>query len=296
MRKLLAARRLSLLLLASIAGVAANAAELDPKVPDLSGLWGKSSIPYQRPASGPGPLERMRLPSGQPTRNPQVGDYTNPILRPEAAAAVKRFGELAQTIGVSDPETECWPEAPPYIYKIQETQIIQQRDRILIVYSYGNQIRRIRLNDKHPEHVTPSWYGDSVGHFEGDTLVVDTVGIKRGAYSMLDRYGTPFSDALRVVERFRLIDGAEAEASMRQHEQEFGRIQIGYAVDPNYQGPGLQVQFTVEDPKIFTTPWSGVVTFRRNIGPWPERICAENVSNYGLVPDPDLPKAEKPDF
>lgn len=236
------------------------------------------------------------MPSGQPSRNSQLGDYTSPILKPEAAAAVKRFGELSETVGVSDPETECWPEAPPYIYKIQETQLIQQRDRILIIYSYSNQIRRIRLNDKHPEHVTPSWYGDSVGHFEGDTLVVDTVGIKRGRYSMLDRYGTPFSDALHVVERFRLIDGKEAEPAMRKNEQEYGRIQIGYEVDPNYKGPGLQVQFTVEDPKMFTTPWSGVVTFRRNIGPWPERICAENVENYGLIPNPDLPKAEKPDF
>jgi hypothetical protein len=286
----------SLLLLACVFGVAAHAAEPARPVPDLSGLWGKSSIPYQRPASGPGPLERLRLPSGRPIRNAQVGDYTNPILKPEAAAAVKRFGELAQTVGVSDPETECWPEAPPYIYKIQETQIIQQRDKILIIYSYSNQVRRIRLNVKHPERVTPSWYGDSVGHFEGDTLVVDTVGIKHGKYSMLDRYGTPFSDALHLVERFKLIDHDVAEADMRKNEQEYGRIQIGYGVDPNDKGPGLQVQFTVEDPKMFTAPWSGVVTFRRNIGPWPERICAENVNNYGIIPEPDLPSADKPDF
>jgi hypothetical protein len=289
-------RRCALLLAAVLVSVPAGAADKDSPVPDLAGLWGKSSIPYQRPASGAGPLERMRSPSGRPVRNGQVGDYTNPILKPEAAAAVKRFGELAQTVGVSDPETECWPEAPPYIYKIQETQIIQQRDTILIVYSYSNQIRRIRLNDKHPEHVTPSWYGDSVGHFEADTLVVDTVGIKRGKYSMLDRYGTPFSDALHLVERFRLVDHDEAEAAMRKNEQEFGRIQIGYEVDPNYKGPGLQVQFTVEDPKMFTVPWSGVVTFRRNIGPWPERVCAENVHNYGIIGEPDLPKADKPDF
>jgi hypothetical protein len=284
------------LLLAGIAGVAAGAAEPDSQVPDFSGLWGKSSIPYQRPASGPGPLERLRLPSGQMSRNSQLGDYTHPMLRPEAAAAVKRFGENSESGSASDPETECWPEAPPYIYKIQETQILQQRDKILIIYSYSHQIRRIRLNDKHPAQVTPSWYGDSVGHFEGDTLVVDTVGIKRGPYSMLDRYGTPFSDALHLVERFRLIDGKVAEAEMRKHEQEYGRIQIGYAVDPNDKGPGLQVQFTVEDPKMFTTPWSGIVTFRRNIGPWPERICAENASNYGVIPDPDVPQADTPDF
>lgn len=282
--------------LAFAAVLSANAGEPVAKVPDFSGLWGKSSIPYQRPVSGPGPLERMRLPDGRPSRNSQLGDYNNPILKPEAAAIVKRFGEMAASIPVSDPETECWPEAPPYIYKIQETQIIQQRDRILIFYSYSSQIRRIRLNSKHPEHVTPSWYGDSVGHFEGDTLIVDTAGIKRGKYSMLDRYGTPFSDELHLVERFKLIDGKIAEDSMRKHEQEYGRILIGYAVDPNYKGPGLQVTFTVDDPKMFTAPWSGVVTFRRNVGPWPERICAENATNFGIIPDPDLPKTENPDF
>jgi hypothetical protein len=269
---------------------------VEQPTPDLSGLWGRSSIPYERPASGQGPLERLLLPSGQRTRNSQVGDYTNPILKPETAAKVKRFGEQAQSTGVSDAETECWPESPPYLFRIQETQIIQQRDWLLIVYSYSNQIRRIRLNQSHPEHMTPSWMGDSVGHFEGDTLVVDTIGIKVGPYSMLDRYGTPYSDALHLVERFRLIDHDEAEAAMKRNEQEYGRVQVGYSVDPNHKGPGLQLRFTVEDPEMFTAPWSGVVTYRRNLGPWPERVCAENASNFGIIDDPNLPAAEKPDF
>src|SRR4051812_15658676 len=149
----------------------AHAAQADSAVPDLSGSWGRSSIPYERPESGAGPLERLTLPSGRRARNSQLGDYTSPILTPETAAAVKRFGELAQTAGASDAETECWPESPPYLFRIQETQLIQQRNRILIVYSYSNQIRRIFLNRDHPSHVTPSWMGDSVGHFEGDTLV-----------------------------------------------------------------------------------------------------------------------------
>ena len=288
--------KLSLLLVAGIVSVTANAKELDSSVPDLSGSWGRSSIPYEKPSSGPGPLERLRLPSGERARNSQLGDYTSPILKPQAAEVVKHFGELAQTSGVSDAETECWPESPPHIFRIQETQIIQQRDRILIIYSYSNQIRRIRLNESHPEHVSPSWAGDSVGHFEGDTLVVDTVGIRRGPYSMLDRYGTPYSDALHLVERFRLIDHAAAEAAMQRNESEYGRIQVGYAVDPNDKGPGLQLQFTIEDPNIFTVPWSATVTYRRNIGPWPERVCAENVNNYGVIDDPKLPTANTPDF
>jgi hypothetical protein len=58
----------------------------------------------------------------------------------------------------------------------------------------------------------------------------------------------------------------------------------------------LRLEFTVEDPKTFTTPWTGVVTYRRNIGPWPERVCAENVHNYGAMADPNLPTANRPDF
>jgi hypothetical protein len=138
--------------------------------------------------------------------------------------------------------------------------------------------------------------GDSVGHFEGDALVIDTIGIKHGPYSMLDRYGTPYSDALHLVERFRLIDRGEAEAAMKRNEQEYGRVRVGYAVDPDYQGPGLQVQFTVEDPKTFTAPWSGVVTYRKNVGPWPERVCAENLHNFGIIDDPNVPSEKTPAF
>ena len=265
------------------------------EVPDFSGLWGRSSIPYERPDSGVGPLDRLRLPSEARARNPQVGDYTNPILTANTAETVKQFGQRAQTVGVQDAETECWPESPPYIFRVQETQIIQQRDRVLIFYSYSNQIRRIRLNQSHPPHVTPSWMGDSVGHVEGDTLVIDTIGIKRGPYSMLDRYGTPYSAALHLVERFRLIAHDDAEAAMQRNEREYGRVQVGYAVDPNYKGPGLQLHFTVEDPQTFTMPWSGVVTYRRDIGPWPERVCAENVHNFGAAEDPKVP-AQEPDF
>jgi hypothetical protein len=273
----------------------ASAQERRPEIPDLSGLWGRSSIPYERPSTGPGPLQRLPFPPGARGRNTQVGDYTNPILTPRTAQVVREFGERAKTVGVSDAETECWPESPPYIYRVQETEILQKANEILILYSYSNQIRRIRLNSEHPARVTPSWKGDSVGHFEGDTLVVDTIGIKSGPYSMVDRYGTPYSEKLHLIERFHLIPHDEAETAMVRNEREYGRVQVGYAVDPNYKGPGLQLQFTVEDPETFTGPWSGVVTYRRDIGPWPERVCAENLHNFGAAPDPQVP-AQNPDF
>ena len=70
--------------------------------------------------------------------------------------------------------------------------------------------------------MTPSWYGDSVGHYEGGTLVVDTVGVKVGRYSMIDWYGTPFTEALHLVERYRLLDyEATKEAIARDAKENF---------------------------------------------------------------------------
>jgi hypothetical protein len=76
------------------------------------------------------------------------------------------------------------------------------------------EVRRVRLNQPHPARVTLSWYDDSVGHYEGDTLIIDTIGVKRGPYPMLDVYGTPFSDALHVVERYRLAEYAVAKTAI----------------------------------------------------------------------------------
>ncbi len=176
---------------------------------------------------------------------------------------------------------------------------MQQRDEILILYTFDHQIRRIRLNQPHPARVAPSWYGDSVGHFEGDTLVVDTVGVKVGPLSMIDRFGTPYSEALHLVERFRLIDREAANAVMARNERENGRIGPdggGGLADPNDTGKALQIEFTVEDKNVFTAPWSATVTHQRNIQPWQERVCAENLRNYGVAADPKVPVAIRPDF
>ena len=61
----------------------------------------------------------------------------------------------------------------------------------------------MRLNGPHPEQVKPTWHGDSTGRYEGDTLVIDTVGLNAGPAAGLDQFGTPFSAALHVVERYR---------------------------------------------------------------------------------------------
>jgi hypothetical protein len=94
------------------------------------------------------------------------------------------------------------------------------------------------MNQSHPTPATPSWYGDSVGHYEGDTLVIDTVGVKIGPLSMVDMYGTPHSPALHVVERYRLIDYEAAKEAEERGQREIWRIQgsdPGFARNLDYR-------------------------------------------------------------
>jgi hypothetical protein len=198
------------------------------------------------------------------------------------------------------PSNQCWPGGVPYVIWNIGMQMIQQPDRITILYSNDHEVRHIRLNQPHPDHVTPSWYGDSVGHYEGDTLVIDTVGVKVGPFAMVDMYGTPHTEALHVVERYRLLDYEAAKEAQERGEKELFRIRTadpGFSRNPGYKGKGLQLDFTVEDSGVFTRPWSAAVSYRRPLGDWPEMICAENPDyHFPGVGTSAPPAAESPDF
>jgi hypothetical protein len=241
------------------------------------------------------------LPNGTRDIDKLVGDYSNPILKPDAAERVKRFGEISSG-GVTFPDSynQCWPDQPPYILRIYEMQILRSKDQITILYLHDHQLRRVRLNQPHPARVTPSWYGDSIGHYEGNTLVIDTVGIKVGPFSVVDQFGTPHSEALHLVERYHLIDGKAAREIAERNERENGRVPpegTGVLIDSDYKGEGLQVQFTVEDPGVFTKRWSAAVTYRHvQDRILPEDVCAENTHEYYNNGFTKIPEADKPDF
>jgi hypothetical protein len=266
-------------------------------IPDFSGIWAHPYLTgFEPPRSGPGPvLNRSRLPNGVSNFGRLVGDYTNPILKPQAAEVVKKYGEVSLAgRGYPTPSNQCWPQGVPYIFWDFLMQMLQQPDKITMIYRHGNEVRRVRMNQPHPAQPTPSWYGDSVGRYEGDTLVVDTVGIKVGPYSMVDMFGTPQSPALHVAERYRLLDYETAkEAIARNDKENFG---VPGDVDPNYRGKVLQLQFTVEDDGVFTMPWSATITYRRALGRWTELICAENRRGSDNEKDSQVPTADKPDF
>jgi hypothetical protein len=297
-----------LLLLVTLSVTAATPAvgqTAAPSIPDFSGPWNHASLNgLELPLSGPGPVRnrsrRLTGPQAGVGNGAQlVGDFTNPILQPWAAEVVKKFGEISLAgKGYPTPRNQCWPEQVPFVFANYGMQVIQQPDKVTILYPFDHQFRQVRLNQPHPAQVSPSWYGDSIGHYEGDTLVIDTMGIKIGPFSMIDWYGTPFTKALHVVERYRLIDyDATMEAIARDAMEnfQFANPDNGPAVDPNYKGKGLQIQVTVDDQGAFTMPWSATVTLRRAFDERLELVCADNILWYPGMHSA-VPKADKLDF
>jgi hypothetical protein len=275
-------------------------AERTAPIPKLAGAWARAAFALEQPASGPGPLHSLeRSADANAGPDPAAVSYMNLMLKPEAAELVKRRFEATRAgTPLPTPSGSCWPMVAPYIYRVQGMQLLQAKDEVLFLYMQDHEVRRVRLGGTHPARVTPSWHGDSIGHYEGETLIVDTVGVKVGPVSMVDQAGSPYSEALHVVERYHLIDYAAAkEAEDRNIRQNgsSGNLQAA-AIDARYRGRGLQVEFTVEDPNVFTMPWSGAATYRKSDGIWVENVCAENVHEYYNNRDTPAPQADKPDF
>jgi hypothetical protein len=268
-----------------------------PSIPDFSGIWAHPYLTgFEPPASGPGPVTNRARRNGVGNFQQLVGDYTNPILQPAAAEVVKKHGEIsAAGGGYPTPSNQCWPGGVPYVFWDFLMEMFQQPDKITMIYRHGNEMRHVRMNEPHPAQVTPSWYGDSVGHYEGDTLVIDTVGTKIGPFAMVDMYGTPHSPALHVVERYRLVDFADAKDAMERNAKENSRTP-GADFDAGYRGKVLQLHFTVEDTGVFTMPWTATITYRPAVGEWTDLICSENVHEYFAGRDTAVPQADKPDF
>jgi hypothetical protein len=145
-------------------------------------------------------------------------------------------------------------------------QVLQTPTKVILLYARDHQIRVIYLDQPHSKDLSLSWYGESVGHYEGDTLVVDTIGMN--SKTLVDRYGTPHSDQLHTIERYRR---SEADGT-------------------------LEVSVTVEDPAVFTTPWSARAAYKRDAASrFEEIVCAENnpsTSNRAI----EIPAATHPDF
>jgi hypothetical protein len=200
----------------------------------------------------------------QPTY--RMGDVSNPNLKQWVKDAMKKDNDevLAGKIAFSARQS-CLPGGVPVFLLFGGPPIyfVQTLKEVLMIYEGDAQLRRIYLNVPHSAKPKPSWYGESVGHYEGDTLVVDTVGLN--TKTVVDSYRTPHTEKLHVTERWRLInDGKTLEANIR-----------------------------VEDPDTFNEPWATVQRYQRGQQTLSEEICAEN--NQHLF-DYHIPQAKTPDF
>jgi len=229
------------------------------------------------PTGGPGPVTSDNahpyVANGagkQPTY--RVADLSNPILQPWTIPSMKKANDevLAGKVPFR-PRERCWPYGVPnfdVIALVEPYFIYQTPDKVVMISQGGPEIRHIYLNVSHSKNVEPSWYGESIGHYEGgDTLVVDTIGIS--TKSFIDSYRTPHTDQLHVVERFKV------------------------AAD----GMTVDISIFVEDPGAFTMPWSAVHRWRRvETTPLLMASCNENNGDFfslGLAP---VPEAVAPDF
>jgi len=279
-------------------------------IPDFTGTWMHPVFPwFEPPASGPGPITNLsRRPQGTgdgapPTKegvsnyDQLVGDYKNPILQPWAAEIVRKSGEQSLAgITFPNPSNQCWPMPMPFTFKDFVVAVLQGQDMVTLLYANPqHDVRRIRLNASHLNPLTPSWYGDSVGHYEGDTLVVDTIGVKTGRpYAMQDLFGTPYTDKLHIVERYRLRDYDDVKDAIERNKKE--NWMFAGDVWSKHRGKFMQVQVTVEDEGVFTAPFTATLTYVPNPGPLEESICAENTHEYYNSKESDVPKAGNPDF
>ena len=246
--------------------------------PDRETAWiparpaGDDFIPPER---GPGPVMSQKdhpyVPNGQGRVSYRVADLSNPILQPWAAERMKAPNEevLAGKVPFTA-DSRCWPGGVPGfdIYaRVRPIYFLETSKEITIIEESDVQVRRIYLNVPHTVKPKPSWYGESVGHFEGDELVVDTIGLNDKSF--IDSYRTPHTTRSHVIERFKMLDG--------------GRI--------------LQASIMVEDPGAFTTPWTALQRWKRREGqPIEELICADNRTDFFHNENYPIPESSNGDF
>jgi len=201
-----------------------------------------------------------------------IGDHMDPILKPWAAEQMRQSNEEVLTGKRGMPflaTSRCYPGSVPgqLLWTTEPFYFVQNPKVVHMVWQRDSLSRRIYMTDKHSENVKPSWFGESIGRYENDELVVDTIGLST-KLSFLDMFRTPHTEKMRVTERYKLTqDGKFLEAFVK-----------------------------VDDPDTFNEPMYLATRWRRFQGDWHEFICAENNDDkfsHNMFP---IPTADKPDF
>lgn len=232
-----------------------------------------------QPPEGPGPVTfdpaHPYISNAEAARtgvdaNFRVADLTNPILLPWIVESLREQNEIALSGAAAfDQKTRCWPPGVPsfHLNPVLPIYILQTADEVVMFLEPNHEVRRVAINQPHSDNPEPSWYGESVGHYEGDTLVVDTIGFND--ITDIDNYRTRHTTKLHIVERFSIVE----------------------------EGNILEVVIQVEDEGAFTTPWSAIRRFRRvEDRPLIETVCPENNETYFGFDVMPMPQDDTPDF
>ena len=285
-------------LAASAVAASTHAVAAPPEFAPNPGVgWLLNPNGYQPAGTGAGPIvadpshpgvgnDEFRR-TGRQVTTP-LADLSNPILQPWARDVLNKRNELALAGKAPSFGIDCGPiggmaflvRTPnqPYFF-------VQGTDRVVILNQDDHQFRHIYLTAAHSSNVKPSYSGESIGHYEDDELVVDTIGIS--GKEPVDRFFTPHTDKIHMIERFRLTP----------------------------DGNRIEVRVHVEDPGAFTVPWNARLTYDRVepgraerklppglnsgatvAGPIVERSCAENPFSYFGKDSPPVPHADRADF
>jgi len=199
-----------------------------------------------------------------------VADLTNPLLQPWVRDELKKLNDrVLAGRPLYSRQTSCWPMGVPgfLLYVVAPIFILQTPKEVVFITTNDHMVRHVYLNVPHSRAPKPSWYGESVGHYEGEWLVVDTIGLSTKAF--IDNYRTPHSEKLHVVERYHLIE----------------------------DGKTMEVKAHIEDPDAFTTALDVSQRYARSEREeLREQVCAENNANYFNYEIEPMPQADKADF
>jgi hypothetical protein len=263
------------------ASAQAPAKDAIPALASISFAWIAMGADWREPPPGSGHGPMRQDPAhpfhgnldgpGQVTL--RFGYTKDPVLKPWAAAQMQASNEEVLSGKRAVPFTaqgRCYPGGVPgqLLYPAEPFYFIQTPKEVWMIWQRDHLVRRVFLAAAHSEDVKPSWFGESIGHYEnGDTLVVDTIGLAT-KNSYIDNFRTPHSTKEHVLERFKVAP----------------------------DGKSLEALVTVDDPDTFNEPLHLRQGWRKVDNPMLETACAENNEDYfhqNLFP---IPEADKPDF
>jgi len=204
----------------------------------------------------------------------RLGNWRDPVLKPWAAEQMRISNEevISGKRGLPfSAQATCYPGGVPgqLLYPAEPFYFIQTPKVVYMIWQRDHMVRRVYMTDKHSDNVKPSWFGESIGHYENGELVVDTIGLQaKDKYSYINNFRTPHSEKLHVTERYKIL--------------------------PN--GNTLEAFIKLDDPDAFNEPLYMIKRWRKAGNPFLETVCAENnvdVFYTNLVP---IPRAKKADF